>query len=58
MRNIITGIIFILIGFIVLIFTIKFPTKGDQSYIDYKGYLGGCGFILAGIGFLIGHLHW
>ena len=57
MKNIIVGIICVLIGIIILFRTIKFPTKGDFAYDDYKGYLGGAGFIALGIGFLIGHFN-
>lgn len=57
MKNFIGGIICLLIGITILYFTLKKPIKGNLSYSNANGLLGGIIFIALGIGLLIGHFH-
>jgi hypothetical protein len=54
MKDILTGILFILIGIIVIIIDLKFP---DDERADYRGISGAIISIMIGFALLFGFVH-
>ena len=58
-KHALLGSLFIVIGIVTLYFTYKNPIESiGLRHNNYRGYLGGLAFILAGVLECFGYWHW
>ena len=60
LKSTLIGFACIAVGCFILLYVIKHPLRKDCDFTqaNVKGYMGGIGFIILGIGTLIGWFKW